>query len=102
MAASCGETLQAGAPYLFPPAPGKTPSRPGGARPRGGACGGGGGAMDGELVVRKVWDLPLREVSGICERAGGGGRPRQLLAVGDDNHQLLVGDLEPEVPREFA
>jgi hypothetical protein len=58
--------------------------------------------MDGELVVRRVWDLPLREVSGICERAAGDGRPRQLLAVGDDNHRLLVGDLEPEVPREFA
>ena len=39
--------------------------------------------MGGELTVRKVWDLPLREVSGICERAGGDGRPRQLLAVID-------------------
>jgi SdiA-regulated len=58
--------------------------------------------MGGELTVRRVWDLPLREVSGICERAGGDGRPRQLLAVGDDSHDLLVGDLEPEVPRTFA
>jgi uncharacterized protein YjiK len=58
--------------------------------------------MAGELVVRKVWDLPLREVSGICERAGGDGRPRQLLAVGDDSHHLLVGDLEPDVPERFA
>jgi SdiA-regulated len=58
--------------------------------------------MDERLTVRKVWDLPLAEVSGICERAGGDGRPRQLLAVGDDRHDLLVGDLEPGVPRTFA
>jgi hypothetical protein len=58
--------------------------------------------MDERLAVRKVWDLPLAEVSGICERAGGDGRPRQLLAVGDDRHDLLVGDLEPGVPRTFA
>jgi SdiA-regulated len=58
--------------------------------------------MDERLAVRKVWDLPLAEVSGICERAGGDGRPRQLLAVGDDRHDLLVGDLEPGVPDTFA
>jgi uncharacterized protein YjiK len=58
--------------------------------------------MTTELTVRQVFDLQLREVSGICERAAGDGRPRQLLAVGDDSHQLLVGDLEPEVPDEFA
>ncbi|MDP9210027.1 MAG: SdiA-regulated domain-containing protein [Actinomycetota bacterium] len=55
-----------------------------------------------ELGVRDVYDLQLREVSGICERAAGDGRPRQLLAIGDDSHHLLVGDLEPEVPEEFA
>ena len=55
-----------------------------------------------ELTVRDVFDLQLREVSGICERAAGEGRPRQLLAIGDDSHQLLVGDLEPEVPASFA
>jgi SdiA-regulated len=58
--------------------------------------------MATELTIRRVFDLQLREVSGICERAAGDGRPRQLLAVGDDSHQLLVGDLEPEVPEEFA
>jgi uncharacterized protein YjiK len=58
--------------------------------------------MTTELTVRQVFDLQLREVSGLCERAAGDGRPRQLLAVGDDRHQLLVGDLEPEVPDEFA
>jgi SdiA-regulated len=55
-----------------------------------------------ELTVRDVFDLQLREVSGICERAAGDGRPRQLLAIGDDSHHLLVGDLEPEVPATFA
>ena len=55
-----------------------------------------------ELSVRDVFDLQLREVSGICERAAGDGRPRQLLAIGDDSHHLLVGDLEPEVPEAFA
>jgi uncharacterized protein YjiK len=55
-----------------------------------------------ELSVRKVFDLQLREVSGICERAAGDGRPRQLLAIGDDSHHVLVGDLEPEVPASFA
>jgi uncharacterized protein YjiK len=55
-----------------------------------------------ELTVRDVFDLQLREVSGICERAAGDGRPRQLLAIGDDSHELLVGDLEPEVPATFA
>jgi hypothetical protein len=35
-------------------------------------------------------------------RAGGGaGRPRQLLAIGDDAHELLAGDLEPDVPDRF-
>jgi uncharacterized protein YjiK len=58
--------------------------------------------MASKLTVRQVFDLQLREVSAICERAAGGGRPRQLLAIGDDNHQLLAGDLEPEVPGEFA
>jgi uncharacterized protein YjiK len=55
-----------------------------------------------ELRVRRVFDLQLREVSGICERAAGDGRPRQLLAIGDDSHHVLVGDLEPEVPDSFA
>jgi uncharacterized protein YjiK len=55
-----------------------------------------------ELSVRDVFDLQLREVSGICERAAGDGRPRQLLAIGDDSHHVLVGDLEPEVPAAFA
>ena len=55
-----------------------------------------------ELSVRTVFDLQLREVSGICERAAGDGRPRQLLAIGDDSHHVLVGDLEPEVPGSFA
>jgi uncharacterized protein YjiK len=55
-----------------------------------------------ELSVRDVYDLQLREVSGICERAAGDGRPRQLLAIGDDSHHLLVGDLEPAVPGSFA
>jgi uncharacterized protein YjiK len=58
--------------------------------------------MSTELSVREVFDLQLREVSGICERAAGDGRPRQLLAIGDDSHDLLVGDLEPEVPATFA
>jgi uncharacterized protein YjiK len=58
--------------------------------------------MTTELAVRDVFDLQLREVSGICERAAGAGRPRQLLAIGDDSHTVLVGDLEPEVPAEFA
>jgi uncharacterized protein YjiK len=58
--------------------------------------------MTTELTVRDVFDLQLREVSGICERAAGDGRPRQLLAIGDDSHHLLVGDLEPEVPATFA
>jgi uncharacterized protein YjiK len=58
--------------------------------------------MTTELTVRDVFDLQLREVSGICERAAGDERPRQLLAIGDDSHLLLVGDLEPEVPASFA
>ncbi|HET9007646.1 MAG TPA: hypothetical protein VFQ04_13095, partial [Actinomycetes bacterium] len=58
--------------------------------------------MSNELTVRDVFDLQLREVSGICERAAAGGRSRQLLAIGDDSHHVLVGDLEPEVPASFA
>jgi uncharacterized protein YjiK len=58
--------------------------------------------MTTELSIRDVWDLQLREVSGICERAAGDGRARQLLAIGDDSHHLLVGDLEPEVPGQFS
>jgi uncharacterized protein YjiK len=58
--------------------------------------------MTNELTVRDVFDLRLREVSGICERAASGGRFRQLLAIGDDSHHVLVGDLEPEVPASFA
>jgi uncharacterized protein YjiK len=58
--------------------------------------------MTTELTVRDVFDLQLREVSGICARAAGDGRARQLLAIGDDSHHLLVGDLEPEVPASFA
>ena len=54
--------------------------------------------MTSELTVRDVFDLRLREVSGICERAAADGRPRQLLAVGDDTHHVLVGDLEAAVP----
>ena len=37
--------------------------------------------MTAELEVVQVWDLDLREVSGICERPAGAGRTRQLLAV---------------------
>jgi uncharacterized protein YjiK len=58
--------------------------------------------MTAELTVRDVFDLQLREVSGICQRAAGDGRPRQLLAIGDDSHHVLVGDLEPDVPATFA
>jgi uncharacterized protein YjiK len=58
--------------------------------------------MTEELTVRDVFDLQLREVSGICERAAAGGRSRQLLAIGDDSHHVLVGDLEPGVPASFA
>jgi uncharacterized protein YjiK len=50
-------------------------------------------AVTAELEVVDRWDLDLREVSGICERPEGGGRPRQLLAVGDQSHHILVGDL---------
>jgi uncharacterized protein YjiK len=49
--------------------------------------------MASELDVLQVWDLDLREVSGICERPAGHGRTRQLLAVGDQTHHILVGDL---------
>jgi uncharacterized protein YjiK len=58
--------------------------------------------MADELTIREVFDLQLAEVSGLCERAAGGGRSRQLLAVGDDSHELLAGDLTPEVPAGFA
>jgi SdiA-regulated len=57
--------------------------------------------MTGTLHVRKVWDLDLREVSGICERPAGGGRDRQLLAVGDQTHQILVGGLPAGGPGRF-
>jgi uncharacterized protein YjiK len=57
--------------------------------------------VTGELHIRKVWDLDLREVSGICERPAGGGRDRQLLAVGDQTHQILVGDLPAGGPGRF-
>jgi uncharacterized protein YjiK len=49
--------------------------------------------MAGELEVVQVWDLDLSEVSGICERPTGQGRTRQLLAVGDQSHDILLGDL---------
>jgi SdiA-regulated len=53
------------------------------------------------LEVRQVWDLDLREVSGICERPAGQGRDRQLLAVGDQTHQILLGDLPAGGPARF-
>jgi uncharacterized protein YjiK len=58
--------------------------------------------MAAELTIREVFDLQLAEVSGICERTAASGRPRQLLAVGDDSHELLAGDLTPAVPAAFA
>ena len=57
--------------------------------------------MTAELDVLQVWDLDLREVSGICERPAGAGRTRQLLAVGDQRHDILVGDLPLEGPGRF-
>jgi hypothetical protein len=57
--------------------------------------------MAAELDVRMVWDLDLREVSAICERPAGHGRPRQLLAVGDQTYHILVGDLEAGGPGRF-
>jgi hypothetical protein len=57
--------------------------------------------MTGELQIRQVWDLDLREVSAICERPAGGVRDRQLLAVGDQTHQILVGDLPAGGPGRF-
>ena len=57
--------------------------------------------MTAELDVLQVWDLDLREVSGICERPAGGGRTRQLLAVGDQRHDILVGDLPLDGPGRF-
>jgi SdiA-regulated len=48
-----------------------------------------------------VWDLDLREVSGICERPAGHRRPRQLLAVGDQSHHILVGELGMGGPGRF-
>jgi hypothetical protein len=51
--------------------------------------------MAAELHVTEVWDLDLREVSGICERPAGHGRGRELLAVGDQTHEVLVGELRP-------
>jgi uncharacterized protein YjiK len=49
--------------------------------------------MTAELDVVHVWDLELREVSGICERPTGHGRTHQLLAIGDQSHHILVGEL---------
>jgi hypothetical protein len=49
--------------------------------------------MADELDIVEVWDLDLREVSGICVRPAGAGRARQVLAVGDETHHILVGDL---------
>jgi SdiA-regulated len=57
--------------------------------------------MTAELEVVQVWDLDLREVSGICERPTGHGRTRQLLAVGDQSYQILVGDLGMDGPGRF-
>lgn len=57
--------------------------------------------MAAELEVVQVWDLDLREVSGICERPTGHGRTRQLLAVGDQSHHILVGDLPLDGPGRF-
>jgi hydrogenase-4 component E len=54
--------------------------------------------MAAELEIMTVWDLDLREVSAICERPAGHGRPRQVLAVGDQTHHLLVGGLEAGGP----
>ena len=51
--------------------------------------------------VAEVWDLDLREVSGICERPAGQGRDRQLLAVGDQTHEILVGELRVGGPGRF-
>jgi uncharacterized protein YjiK len=57
--------------------------------------------MAAELDVVQVWDLDLREVSGICERPAGHRRPRQLLAVGDQSHHILVGELGMGGPGRF-
>jgi hypothetical protein len=57
--------------------------------------------MAGELEVVQVWDLDLSEVSGICERPTGQGRSRQLLAVGDQSHDILLGDLPVAGPGWF-
>jgi hypothetical protein len=57
--------------------------------------------MAAELHVTEVWDLDLREVSGICERPAGRGRGRQLLAVGDQTHEVLVGELQAGGPGRF-
>jgi SdiA-regulated len=57
--------------------------------------------MGAELDVVQMWDLDLREVSGICERPAGHRRPRQLLAVGDQSHHILVGELGVGGPGRF-
>jgi hypothetical protein len=57
--------------------------------------------MSEELDIMEVWDLDLQEVSGICERPAGGGRGRQLLAVGDQTHHILVGELPRGGPGRF-
>jgi uncharacterized protein YjiK len=57
--------------------------------------------MSDELDIVERWDLDLHEVSGICERPAGVGRARQLLAVGDQTHHILVGDLPAGGPVSF-
>ena len=48
-----------------------------------------------------MWDLDLCEVSGICQRPTGQGGTRQLLAVGDQSHDILVGELPVGGPGRF-
>jgi uncharacterized protein YjiK len=57
--------------------------------------------MTAALEVVWVWDLDLREVSGICERPARHGRARQLLAIGDQSHDILVGELGVGGPGRF-
>jgi hypothetical protein len=57
--------------------------------------------MTADLDIQRVWDLDLREVSAICERPAGHGRTRQLLAVGDQTHHILVGELRAGGPGSF-
>jgi hypothetical protein len=53
-------------------------------------------SMAADLHVERVWDLDLCEVLAICERPAGHGKTRQLLAVGDHTHHVLVGELRPD------